>query len=116
MAISRLILSICSGFASRRRHHQRCFARFRHRCDPTAEDTWCVAADGAAAAGLHIHPDGAMLDLSGGPLSHQPSAIHQTEAILCHILTHLLICFIREQMLMWRRCRWESENTVIRPF
>lgn len=53
--------SISSGFG------------FCHHCDPTAEDTWCVAADGAAAAGLHIHPDGAMLDLSGGPLPRSPS-------------------------------------------
>lgn len=41
---------------------------FCHHCDPTIEDTWCVAADGAAAAGLHTRPDGAMLDHSGGPL------------------------------------------------
>lgn len=54
-------VSISSGFG------------FCHHCDPTAEDTWCVAADGAAAAGLHIHPDGAMLDLSGGPLPCPPS-------------------------------------------
>lgn len=40
---------------------------FCHRCDPAAEDTWCAAADGPATAGLRIHPDGAMLDLSGGP-------------------------------------------------
>ena len=46
---------------------------FCHHCDPTAEDTWCDAADGVAAAGLHIHPDGAMLDLSGGPLPCPPS-------------------------------------------
>lgn len=46
---------------------------FCHHCDPTTEDTWCIAADGAAAAGLHSQPDGAMLALSGGPLPCPPS-------------------------------------------
>lgn len=36
------------------------------------------------------------------------SSIYQTEAILCHVLTYLLTCFIWEQMLMWWRCRWKS--------
>ncbi len=36
------------------------------------------------------------------------SSIYQTEAILCHVLTYLLTCFIWEQMLVWRRCRWKS--------
>lgn len=67
MAISRLISSIYLGSSQRFCLHQRWLC-FCHHCDPTAEDTWCVVADGAAAAGLHIHPDGAMLDLSGGPL------------------------------------------------
>lgn len=68
VAISRLISSIYLGSSRRFCLHQRWLC-FCHHCDPTAEDTWCVVADGAAAAGLHIHPDGAMLDLSGGPLS-----------------------------------------------
>lgn len=46
---------------------------FCHHGDPATEDTWCGAADGAAAAGLHTQPDGAMLDLSGGPLPCPPS-------------------------------------------
>lgn len=36
-----------------------------------------MAADGAAAAGLHIRTDGAMLDLSGGPL---PPVLHLSES------------------------------------
>lgn len=39
---------------------------------------------------------------------HSESSIHQTQAILCHVLTYLLTCFIWEQMLLRRRCRWKS--------
>lgn len=59
---------------------------FCHHCDPTAEDTWSVAADGAAAAGLHIHSDGAMLDLSGGPLPCPPSI---RKRLFCVTLWHI---------------------------
>ena len=92
MAISRLISSIYLGLRSEAPSPSAVALLLVTTATPTAEDTWCVAADGAAAAGLHIHSDGAMLDLSGGPLPCPPSI--RQEAILCHVLTYLLTCFI----------------------
>lgn len=57
------------------------------------EEAGGVAADGAAAAGSHAHPDGALLDLSGGPLCPPHLPIHHREAVRRHRRILLLLLF-----------------------